>query len=100
IGFQVPDTLVTNDPARAGQFYRRHKGNVILKATHHHSVEVKGKFYSMFSRVLHEADLRLFQDLVWAPSVLQERIRKKSELRVTIIGDRSYAASILPLASA
>src|SRR5262245_35386101 len=32
LGFQVPDTLITNDPAEARAFYERHDGNIICKA--------------------------------------------------------------------
>jgi glutathione synthase/RimK-type ligase-like ATP-grasp enzyme len=95
IGFDVPPTLITNDSATAKSFYRLHDGNVILKALHSHSVMVGNKLYSAYSRTINDSELaKLDEGLAGAPCILQRRLAKKSELRVTVIGEEVFAAEL------
>jgi glutathione synthase/RimK-type ligase-like ATP-grasp enzyme len=93
-GFDIPRTLITNDPAAARDFYHVCHGNIILKALHHHSVECQGKLFSMYTHRVEKKDLSKFNELIYAPCILQERIHKQSELRVTVVGGRVFAAKI------
>lgn len=94
IGFDVPATLITNDPAAAREFYYSYDGDILVKALHNHSVETQGKSYSMYSHKILEEDLSGLGDLVYAPCIIQERLTKKSELRVTVVGDQVFAAEL------
>jgi glutathione synthase/RimK-type ligase-like ATP-grasp enzyme len=93
-GFNIPATLITNDPEAASNFYHNQGDEVVLKALHHHSLEIDGKVYSIYTRRLLKQDLSRLDDLIYAPCILQERLHKKSELRVTIVGERVFAAEI------
>ncbi len=95
IGFKFPKTLITNDPIAARDFYQSHGGQIIIKALHHHGTESSGKFYSMFTHIVTESDLENFDDLIFAPCILQEIKQKNSELRVTVIGDRVLAVKMV-----
>ena len=92
-GFNIPSTLITNDPDHARNFYGE-MGNVILKALHHHNIELENKVYSLYSRKLTDNDLSMLDDLVYAPCVLQEEIVKQSELRVTVVKDKVFSAEL------
>jgi glutathione synthase/RimK-type ligase-like ATP-grasp enzyme len=96
IGFDVPPTVITNDPTAAKDFYCLHDGNVVLKALHHHSVLVGTTMYSSYARRINNDSelLMLDEDLVGAPCILQKRLVKKSELRVTVIGEKVFAAEL------
>lgn len=94
-GFSIPPTLITNDPDAARGFCRSHR-DVIIKALHHHGVEFDNRIHSMYARKLRKQDLARLGDLVYAPCVLQKRIQKKSELRVTVVGDQIFAAELGP----
>jgi glutathione synthase/RimK-type ligase-like ATP-grasp enzyme len=94
VGLKIPSTLITNDPAAAVEFYQHHDGQIVLKAVHHHSIEIKSKVYSMYTRSLTKHDLSRLDDLIYAPCILQERLRKKSELRVTVVGEKVFAAEL------
>jgi hypothetical protein len=95
IGFNVPPTVITNDPTAAKDFYRLHDGNVVLKALHHHGMLVGTKMYSAYARRMNDSELLMLdKDLVGAPCVLQKRLVKKSELRVTVIGEEVFAAEL------
>jgi glutathione synthase/RimK-type ligase-like ATP-grasp enzyme len=94
LGFRTPDTTITNDPKKARDFYRSRDGNVVIKTLHHHGVELKDKVYSMYTRSLTGENLDRLDDLVYAPCILQEKIYKKAELRVTVIGNKVFAARL------
>jgi glutathione synthase/RimK-type ligase-like ATP-grasp enzyme len=94
LGFDAPQTLITNDPKAAREFYHAHDGNIVLKALHHHGIEVHGKLYSMYTHMMEQKDLPKLKDLIHAPCILQERLVKRSELRVTVVGERVFAAEL------
>jgi glutathione synthase/RimK-type ligase-like ATP-grasp enzyme len=94
IGLRIPSTLITNDPNAAAGFYKNHDGQIVLKAVHHHGIEIEGKVYSMYTQSLTKDILSRLDDLIYAPCILQERLNKKSELRVTIVGEKVFAAEL------
>ena len=94
VGFNIPSTLITNDPNEASRFYHTCNENMVLKVLHHHDIETNGEVYSIYTHVLNPNDLLKFNDLVHAPCILQERIHKTSELRVTVVDDKVFASEI------
>jgi glutathione synthase/RimK-type ligase-like ATP-grasp enzyme len=94
-GFNIPSTLITNDPQKAHDFYHKSNGNMILKVLHHHEIEIDNKLYSIHTHQAKENDLPRFSDLVYSPCILQEKLRKHSELRVTVVGNQVFAAEII-----
>jgi glutathione synthase/RimK-type ligase-like ATP-grasp enzyme len=94
IGFNVPATLITNDPDRARSFYYEHGEDVILKPLHHHSIEIQDKLYSIYVHAVSNDDLTKFGDLQYAPCIFQEKLSKRSEIRVTVVGEQVFAVQI------
>jgi glutathione synthase/RimK-type ligase-like ATP-grasp enzyme len=94
VGFNVPDTLITNDPKAARDFYKSHDDNIVIKALHGHGVELGGKIYFMYTHMVTKSDLPKLATLIHAPSILQERISTKSELRITVVGDKVFPAKV------
>ena len=94
VGLKIPSTIITNNPKAAADFYQDHDGKVLMKAVHHHGIEIEGKIYSIYARSLTQEILSKLDDLIYAPCILQERLEKKSELRVTIVGDMVFAAEL------
>jgi glutathione synthase/RimK-type ligase-like ATP-grasp enzyme len=94
VGLRIPSTLITNDPDAAAKFCQDYNGQIILKAVHHHGIEIENKVFSMYTRSLTRDDLSRLGDLIYAPCILQERLNKKSELRVTIVGEKVFAAEL------
>jgi glutathione synthase/RimK-type ligase-like ATP-grasp enzyme len=94
LDFDIPSTLITNNSSAAREFYYSHNRNIILKALHHHGVEVGRKLYSIYTHRITEQELSRLDDLVYAPCILQQRLTKKSELRVTVVGDQVFAAQL------
>jgi glutathione synthase/RimK-type ligase-like ATP-grasp enzyme len=93
-GFDIPSTLITNEPKNAHNFYHKNNGNMILKVLHHHDIDIRDKTYSIYSHQATEGDLLRFSDLAHAPCILQEKLKKRAELRVTVVDDQVFAAEV------
>lgn len=94
IGFDVPDTLITNDPREARAFYREHHAQIVMKVLHHHGIQVGKKMYSIYTYEVRSMDLRKFDDMIHAPCILQEKVDRSHEIRVTVVGDKAFAVTL------
>lgn len=101
IGFSVPDTIITNSPTEAIQFFRQHRAKIVYKTIS------TGVLYSRHARwadrTVHreiyttplnsygEAD---FDGVALCPCLFQAYVDKQFEVRVTVVGDQVFAAEI------
>jgi glutathione synthase/RimK-type ligase-like ATP-grasp enzyme len=95
LGLDVPPTLVTNDVAAARMFVERHE-RVVCKRLYSARVprgrgEDDGLFYTS---VVTLDDLSPTSGFGAEPYLLQALVEKRSDLRVTVIGDDAYACEI------
>ena len=91
LGFDVPETLVTTDPTRARAFVA--KGRTILKAVAEARVQI-GEEERVGSTV--ELDDSFDLELVRPAQVLlQRRIEKVADIRVTAVGSRLFPVRII-----
>ncbi len=95
--FQMPNTLITNSITELEKFYANFNGEIIIKPME-----------SLLRKNLTNYENNAFANLgsdMWlkemkqrepemSPIFAQEYIRKKSEIRVTIVGDRIFATEI------
>jgi glutathione synthase/RimK-type ligase-like ATP-grasp enzyme len=93
-GFDIPSSLITNDPKLARDFHGLHNKNTVIKSLLHHRYDVHNKAYLIFTHVISNSDLQTLDTLVYAPCILQERIQTKYELRVTVIEDTVLAVRL------
>ncbi|HJR75353.1 MAG TPA: hypothetical protein VJ805_00195 [Nitrospiraceae bacterium] len=84
IGFEVPDTLITTDPAAATAFWEKH-GVVVYKSV--------SSVRSIVSRLKPDHRDRL-ADIRWCPTQFQEYV-PGTDIRVHIVGSRVFACEIL-----
>jgi len=94
LGLLVPRTLITNDPDRAREFARDCPGGVVAKMLSSFRVLDDGIEKVVFTTPVTEAHLEQVSGLRWSPMTFQQRVRKKLELRVTIVGQRVFAAAV------
>lgn len=90
LGFSVPDTVVTSDPATVRSFYREKGGKVVVKLLA--TAPVYGR--AIFTNRLQERDLEDLDGLRLAPAIFQEYVAKSHELRITVVGSQVFAAAI------
>jgi len=82
-GFEVPETLITNDPELVREFYARH-GKVIYKS-------ISG--VRSIVQTLGDADLKRLDDIRWCPTQFQGFV-EGTNVRVHVIGQKVFATAI------
>ncbi len=92
LGFDLPDTLITNDFAAASVFVA--KGGAIGKPLRHALVERGEAGEVLFTTRLDPLRPMDRAAVALAPVIYQREVRKAYDIRATVIGDRVFAAAI------
>jgi len=91
LGFTVPEAIVTNDMRAADQFLSGPQS--IAKPLREALLDGEPERVIFTSRVA-RASLRDARTFGAAPMILQREIAKHADVRVTVVGDRVFAAAI------
>ena len=95
VGLDIPRTLVTNDPAAVRSFASECQGGMVTKMQSSFAIfGEEGRESVVFTTPIKPEDLEDLSGLDLCPMMFQEAVPKSCELRVTIVGDRVFAASI------
>jgi glutathione synthase/RimK-type ligase-like ATP-grasp enzyme len=104
IGFTLPPTYIGNCYEQARAFIEKHKTEFIVKATsvHYQPILIKKKFFghkeispSFMTKKFSKNDLLThLPHITNAPAILQTYVPKKTELRITVVGDKIFPCSI------
>lgn len=95
LGLRVPRSIITNDPLQAEAFFRSCPDGVICKPLLMGSHHVGGEHRVAYTRHVSPAEFdALRSSIALCPTYLQEAIAKDHELRVTIIGERTFCCRI------
>lgn len=95
LGLATPRTLMTRDAAQAERFLRSCEHGAIAKMLSGFAIYSEDNTEQVvFTTALNEEHLRQLSGLRYCPMVFQERVEKKLELRITVIGSRMYAAAV------
>ena len=96
VGLRVPPTIITNDPVELKAFFERQKGSIIIKTVASHFFrDQDGETVLIYSnKPSREKFLRHLGGVKFAPVMAQKYIPKKFELRVTIVGSKTFACAI------
>lgn len=89
-GMRVPATLITSSSQKAREFVARHDGRVVHKTM---TPSPNALFETKRWGLQEDA---VIEDLAIAPTILQEYIAAELEIRITIVGDRIFAAAYRP----
>ena len=93
LGFDVPQTLITNDESATRRFAAGRQ--LIAKAVSSGYIDSPRGYRAMFTTALDPSDLDDLNGLGLAPVTFQEQIQKMSDIRVTVVGDKVFAAEIM-----
>ena len=88
LGLRTPETLISNDPEKIEAFYHNRKCEIIFKPLTGTAFQFTG------AHLFDDAHLQTIQATSLAPCIFQERITVKENLRITIIDQDVFAASI------
>jgi glutathione synthase/RimK-type ligase-like ATP-grasp enzyme len=93
LGLECPKTLFSNDPAAVAAFSAE-VGDVVAKLQAKVVVHRQGEQQAVFTSLLGANDFSDMDGLRYSPMMFQEKIAKKMELRVTVVGNRLFPAAI------
>ncbi len=92
LGFDIPRTVVTNDPNEVRRFVENSPRQVIYKGLSQPRDMEAGKVF--FTGVLTPERLAKIDSIRITPGIFQERVDKAYELRVTVVGSRMFSVKI------
>ena len=92
LGLTVPSTIVSDDLDRLAAFWHEHGGNVVTKAVG--SASAWAITEVIVTRRVSAADLDTLAELSPCVTVFQEEIPAAYDLRVTLVGDETFACEI------
>lgn len=95
-GFQVPNTLVTQNPKALKEFYNAHRNGVIAKPISTGYLErAEGEDDSLiYTNLLGDEDLSALEDLSACPTFFQEFISKQIDIRITVLDSAIHAVAL------
>lgn len=93
-GWLIPSTLVTTDNSRIKRFYDELDGQVIIKPLNRNRVNIEEGVYTMYTNEVAASHIDNINDYLPIPTILQEKISKQYELRVTVVGNEVFAAKV------
>lgn len=91
-GLITPDTLVTNDPDAARAFMR--KGRTVAKALAPRVMVEDSTAYAVFTKEVLVDQLESEESVRSCPLVLQRLVERAADVRVTVVGEAVFAATI------
>lgn len=94
LGLKVPETCITNNPQEAKRFVQERPNGVISKMQSSFAIMRDGVENVVFTNLVKQEDLEDIDTLQFCPMQFQEKLEKKLELRVTIVGDEVFAFAI------
>jgi hypothetical protein len=95
-GLCVPDTLVTQSFEEAKRFYDAHGGGIVVKPITGGYIEREDSHADtvIYTQVVSSEKLSLFPAGIACPTLLQQRIRKKCDVRVTVLDEDLHAVAL------
>lgn len=97
LGLAVPRTLITSCPSEAREFIDELGDAPVIKAIDQGFIEMPdGRGFVAYSRQINERDLGDPGAVRVCPVLLQERIPKGEDIRVTVVGNKAFATAITP----
>ncbi len=94
LGFEIPPTLITNSPTDFLEFYRQHNGNIVSKVLGSSFKRCAGHTFSRCTEIVSKRDVGYAMSVRYCPVVFQAYVPKRFELRITVVGQKVFAAEI------
>jgi glutathione synthase/RimK-type ligase-like ATP-grasp enzyme len=94
LGFDLPPTLITNNPQEFLEFYCQHNGNIISKVLGPALYRSVGDTFNRYTQVVTKRDVAHWRTIRFCPVIFQAYVLKRIELRITVVGREVFAAEI------
>ncbi|WP_175412029.1 ATP-grasp ribosomal peptide maturase [Streptomyces sp. TRM64462] len=93
-GLRIPATLITNRPEAVADFARQAAGPIVFKPVSSPVLIEDGRLKSVYTRLLTAEDLADLRGVELTAHLFQAWVDKGHEVRLTIVGERMFAARI------
>lgn len=93
LGFTVPDTVIGTDRDEVCSLFNIHGGNLISKVLVPPLIDGPTCIRRLTAPVTRR-DMLYADRIRWGPAIVQPNLRKRLELRVTVVEDRVFSAAI------
>jgi glutathione synthase/RimK-type ligase-like ATP-grasp enzyme len=94
VGFELPSTVVTNDPHELLELYRETEGALISKRAGSSFLSGRDSPFCRYTEVVSPRDIGYARAARYSPTIFQAYVPKRSEIRVTVVGKRIFAVEI------
>jgi len=94
LGFELPPTLITNNPEEFLEFYREHNGNIVSKILGPALYKAMGETFNRYTQVVTKRDVPYWRTIRFCPTLFQAYVQKRIELRITVVGREVFAVEI------
>jgi glutathione synthase/RimK-type ligase-like ATP-grasp enzyme len=94
LGFTIPETLITTEPNIATDFIRKLEYFTVIKAINVGFIDDPTEPRIIFTSGFGKNELEFINEVSYCPTLFQKRIKKRSDLRITVVGKKCFSASI------
>lgn len=94
LSLTIPQTLVTNNPKEAQEFFQQVQGKMVAKLLTPLSQSMKNSPFFLYTSAVTEEDLLEAELLRYSPMVFQEEIPKHCELRVVYVNGKLFVGAL------
>lgn len=94
IGFKIPTTLITNSKRELKSFYNENGQDIIIKPLSQTRVSNDENAAFIFTNVVPQNLIDQLKDFDLTPCIFQRNIPKEYEVRVTVVGEKVFAAAV------
>jgi MvdD family ATP-grasp ribosomal peptide maturase len=94
LGLDTPRTLITNDPEAVREFAETCETGMVVKMLSSFAIYEDGQEKVVFTNPVADEDLEDLSGLRYSPMTFQEMVPKSLELRVTVVGNSVFSASV------
>ena len=94
LNIPMPNTLITNDPEAVRAFAADNPVGIVTKMQASFAVYREGIEHVVFTNTVDDDILKDLDGLEYCPMTFQEKVPKKLELRVTVVGDQIFCAAV------
>lgn len=93
-GLKIPDTLITNNKEQLVNFFNKYSRIISKPITNNIDFEIEDKvLFANYTEEVTKEDIHILNDLFY-PTLFQEYIEKKCEIRVFVLKGKCYSMAI------
>ena len=94
IGFNIPETLVTNSKIELKKFYEENNQDIIIKPLGMSRIVKDDSLSFLFTNSLKKEHIDSIENFDLTPCIFQNRVEKELELRITVVGENVFSAGV------